>query len=126
MRAIDTNVLVRMFVQDDQKQVADARAFVAFGVWVSKIVLVESIWVLLSVYRKEHSEIADAIEMALSHQQLFLEDSETVAAALTHYRERPSLRFSDCLILESARKAGHLPLGTFDRGLAKIDGAQKL
>jgi predicted nucleic acid-binding protein len=36
------------------------------------------------------------------------------------------LGFSDCLILQLARKAGHLPLGTFDRGLSKLEGAQKL
>jgi predicted nucleic acid-binding protein len=36
------------------------------------------------------------------------------------------LGFSDCLVLESARKAGHLPLGTFDRDLAKLDGAERL
>jgi predicted nucleic acid-binding protein len=36
------------------------------------------------------------------------------------------LGFSDCLVLEIARKAGHLPLGTFDRNLSKLDGAQKL
>ncbi len=36
------------------------------------------------------------------------------------------LGFSDCLVLESARKAGHIPLGTFDRQLAKLEGAQRL
>lgn len=49
-----------------------------------------------------------------------------MAAALDLFRSRPSLGFSDCLLLELARKARHLPLGTFDRGLAKVDGAQKL
>jgi predicted nucleic acid-binding protein len=36
------------------------------------------------------------------------------------------LGFSDCLILEAARKAGHLPVGTFDRDLSKLDGAERL
>jgi predicted nucleic acid-binding protein len=49
-----------------------------------------------------------------------------VAAALEQYRKRPTLGFSDCLILETARKAGHLPLGTFDRNLSKLDGAEGL
>jgi len=49
-----------------------------------------------------------------------------VAQALARFRSRPSLGFSDCLVLEIARKAGHLPLGTFDRGLAKLEGAQRL
>ena len=50
---------------------------------------------------------------------------DAVAEAVGHFRGRPALGFSDCLVLASARKAGHLPLGTFDRGLAKLDGALK-
>jgi predicted nucleic acid-binding protein len=42
------------------------------------------------------------------------------------FRAKPSLGFSDCLILNLARNAGHLPLGTFDRNLGKVDGAHKL
>jgi predicted nucleic acid-binding protein len=49
-----------------------------------------------------------------------------VAAALDIFRSRPALGFTDCLLLEVARKAGHLPLGTFDRNLSKIDGTEKL
>lgn len=49
-----------------------------------------------------------------------------MAAALAHYRKRPALGFSDCLVLEPARKAGHLPLGTCDRELGKLAGARKL
>ena len=36
------------------------------------------------------------------------------------------MSFSDCLVIEIARRAGHLPVGTFDRQLAKLEGAQKL
>jgi predicted nucleic-acid-binding protein len=64
--------------------------------------------------------------MLLDHQELVLHDRETVAAALELFRVRPALGFSDCLVIESARKAGHLPLGTFDRNLARVDGAQRL
>ena len=53
-------------------------------------------------------------------------ETERVAAALEQYRNRPALGFSDCLILETARKAGHIPLGTFDRNLSKLDGAEGL
>ena len=55
-----------------------------------------------------------------------IQESDSVAAALEQYRNRPALGFSDCLILETARKAGHLPLGTFDRNLSKLDGAEGL
>ena len=54
------------------------------------------------------------------------QDPDAVAAAVEHYRRRRALGFSDCLVLEVARKAGHLPLGTFDRNLAKLAGAERL
>jgi predicted nucleic-acid-binding protein len=59
--------------------------------------------------------------MLLNLKDLTLQESEVVASALEIYRKRP-LGFSDCLVLEIARKAGHLPMGTFDRDLARIDG----
>jgi predicted nucleic acid-binding protein len=49
-----------------------------------------------------------------------------VEAALAHFVARPALGFTDCLVLEIARKAGHKPVGTFDRALAKLPGMQKL
>jgi predicted nucleic acid-binding protein len=61
-----------------------------------------------------------------AHAELTLQDGDVVAAALGRFRARPTLGFSDCLVLEIAREAGHLPLGTFDRRLAKLDGAQRL
>ena len=126
MRAVDTNVLVRLVARDDVKQVAAAEAFVAKGAWVPHLVLAEATWVLAAVYELGAAEIAAAIEMLLNHRDLTLQDSDAVAAALARYRRRPALGFSDLLILEVARKAGHLPLGTFDRGLSKADGAERL
>jgi predicted nucleic-acid-binding protein len=126
MHAVDTNVLVRLATRDDAKQVAAAEAFVAKGAWVPHLVLAETMGVLASVYDRGPAEIATAIEMFLNHRDLTLQDAEAVAAALEHFRKRPRLGFSDCLVLEVARKAGHLLLGTFDRELGKLDGAQKL
>jgi predicted nucleic-acid-binding protein len=126
MRAVDTNVLVRLATRDDQRQVAAAEAFVAKGAWVPHLVLAEASWVLSAVYDLDAAEIAIAIEMLLSHKDLTLQDSDAVAAALEHFRKKPSLGFSDCLVLELARRAGNLPLGTFDRDLGKLDGAQRL
>ncbi|MFL6263352.1 MAG: PIN domain-containing protein [Thermoanaerobaculia bacterium] len=126
MRAVDTNVLVRLATRDDAKQTAAAEAFVAAGAWVPQIVLVEAMWVLVSVYNLGPEKIATAVEMLLSHRDLTIQDADTVEAALELFRKRPALGFSDCLILEVARKTGHLPLGTFDRDLSKLDGTQKL
>lgn len=126
MRAIDTNVLVRLVTGDDAKQTAAAEAFVTSGAWVPQLALVEAMWVLASIYNLGPEKIATAVEMFLSHESLTIQDADVVAAALKSFRERPALGFSDCLILEVARKAGHLPLGTFDRDFAKLEGAHRL
>ena len=126
MRAIDTNVLVRLLSRDDAEQVKAAEVFVAKGAWVSHLVLAETLWVLESVYDVRPERRAVAIEMLLNHQSIALEDTDVVAAALAHFRRKPSLGFSDVLIVEIARKAGHLPLGTFDRALSGLDGTERL
>jgi predicted nucleic-acid-binding protein len=71
-------------------------------------------------------QIAGAIDRLLNHKDLTIQDAEVITNALGHFRKRPALGFSDCLVLEIARKAGHTPLGTFDRDFAKLDGAKRL
>jgi predicted nucleic-acid-binding protein len=94
-----------------------AEAFVAKGAWVSQLVLMETVLVFGSVYELDAEQLATAVEMLLQHKDLTIEDSESVFGALEQFRKRPTVRFSNCLVLEAARRAGHLPLGTFDRGL---------
>lgn len=126
MRAVDTNVLVRLVTRDDARQLAAAEAFVASGAWVPHLALVEATWVLSSVYNRGPQAIAAAVEMLLNHHQLTLQDADAVSAAVAQYRRRPAVGFSDCLMVEVTRKAGHGPLGTFDRHLARLDGAHRL
>ena len=126
MRAVDTNVLIRLVVRGDADQIRAAEEFIASGAWVSHLVLAETTWVLDAVYDRSVEQIAAAIDMLLNHEHLTVQDAEVVAAATDNFRKRPALGFSDCLVLEIARKAGHLPLGTFDRDLAKRDGAVRL
>lgn len=126
MRAVDTNVLVRLVVRDDAKQVRAAEEFIASGAWVSHLVLVETARVLDAAYERTTEQIATAIDMLLNHEHLAMQDADAVTAAIENFRKRPALGFSDCLVLEIARKAGHLPLGTFARELAKLDGTVRL
>lgn len=126
MRAVDTNVLLRLLVRDDPRQLASAESFVGAGAWVSHLVLAETVSVLDAFYERKPAQIAAAIEMLLAHAELTLQDSDVVTAALRRFRGRPSLGFSDCLLLEIARKSGHVPLGTFDRALGNEDGAERL
>ena len=126
MRAVDTNVLLRILTRDDSRQVAAAEAFIGEGAWVSTLALAEVAWVLGAVYRQAPDQVITAVTMLLEHRDLTLQDADAVADALNVFRQHPVLGFSDCLILALARKAGHLPLGTFDRALGKAEGARKL
>jgi predicted nucleic-acid-binding protein len=126
MVALDTNVLVRLITRDDAKQVAAAERAVVKGAWVSHLVLAETTWALSAAYELSAAKIAVAIEMLLNHRGLAVQDPDVVAAALESFRAKPALGFSDCLVLEIARRAGHLPLATFDKALSRLDGAQRL
>jgi predicted nucleic-acid-binding protein len=126
MRAVDTNVVVRLLVRDDAQQASAAEKFTASGAWVSHLVLAETTWVLDAVYGRTAAQIATAIEMLLNHKVLTLQDPDVVANALEHYRLRPAVGFSDYLVVEIARKAGNLPVGTFDRDLAKLVDTERL
>ena len=126
MLAVDTNVLVRLLARDDARQAKAADQFIAKGAWVSHLVLAETLWVLESVYDRGATQIIKALKLLMAHESLVLQDAETVGLALAQFQLKPALGFSDCLVLEIARKAGHMPLGTFDRALARLEGAQKL
>lgn len=126
MRAVDTNVLVRLLVRDDARQTEAAEDFVSRGAWVSHLVLVETLRVLDAVHGRTAAQQAMAVELLLDHEQLSLQEPDVIAAALARFSARPGLGFSDCLVLEVARKAGHLPLGTSDRKLARLEGTVRL
>jgi predicted nucleic-acid-binding protein len=89
-------------------------------------VLVETLWVLDAVYARSAQQIGTAVEMLLSHAELNLQDADVAAVALAQFPEHPGLGFSDCLILATAQRAGHLLLGSFDRQPTRLEGNQRL
>lgn len=126
MRAADTNVLVRLATRDTPSQFAVAQTFASEGVWVPLLAIAEAVWVLGDIYRRNANELVAFLENLLNNEVFVLQDADVVATALQRFRSKPSLGFSDCLMLEAARKAGHLPLGTFDRALGRLPGTQLL
>lgn len=126
MLAVDTNVLVRLVVRDDANQLRAAEEFIARGAWVSHLVLAETLWVLDSVFDLPRNQVVVAVQMLLNHANLTLQDADVVVMALHQFRKAPKVSFSDCLVVEIARKAGHMPLGTFDRNLARLEDVQRL
>lgn len=126
MLAVDTNVLLRLLVRDDARQAAAADQAVVKGAWVSHLVLAEAVCVLDAVYARSAKQLIAALDLLLVHDSLVLQDADVVTAALLQFRAKPALGFSDCLVLEIARKAGHLPLASFDKALGRLPGVQKL
>jgi len=93
MRAIDPNVVVRLIVRDDPRQIASAESFIQGGAWVSLLALAEAVWVLATVYKLSSSDLATGQEMLLSHRDLVLQDPETVVAPLKRFRANPRSGF---------------------------------
>ncbi|MEX2261994.1 MAG: type II toxin-antitoxin system VapC family toxin [Bryobacteraceae bacterium] len=84
MTAVDTNVVVRLLTGDDPKQAAAARSLFAAGpIWIAKTVLLETGWVLRSLYGFEESAIRDAFTKLLGLKNVHTEDESSVATALT-------------------------------------------
>ncbi len=128
MPAVDTNVLVRLLTGDDARQASAAESFVERNgpVWVPLVVLVETAWVLESVYDRSRGEIAAAVETLLDHADFVVQDADAVAKAVVEFKARSGVGFSDCVVLETVRKASQLPLATFDRNLSSLSGALHL
>ncbi|MFA7503716.1 MAG: type II toxin-antitoxin system VapC family toxin [Burkholderiaceae bacterium] len=124
MRAVDTNVVVRLIARDDEKQTRRAESFIADGAWVSWLVLAESVRVLESVYELTKVQLCTAISMLLEHRQLVVQDTDVVRLALDGYKATGGVGFTDCLAVEIARRNGHGPMGTFDRKLSRLPGAE--
>jgi predicted nucleic-acid-binding protein len=83
MTAVDTNVLVRLLTGDDPKQEAAARSlFASEPIWIAKTVLLETGWVLRSLYGFEESAIRGAFTKLLGLKNVRVEDESAVAAAL--------------------------------------------
>ena len=96
---------------------------------------VTQIVIVLAVAPPFHGELLDRclaaaeearIPALLALNKMDLAGAPDALQALDLYRSRPSLGFTDCVLIETVRKAGHLPLGTFDRGLGKVDGTIRL
>src|SRR2546423_6095989 len=100
MIAVDTNILVRLLTGDDAKQEAAARSlFAADSVWIAKTVLLETGWVLRSLYGFDEGAIQGAFTKLLGLKNVQVEDEPSVAAALALIEH--GLEFADALHLSS-------------------------
>ncbi|MEJ2435481.1 MAG: type II toxin-antitoxin system VapC family toxin [Pseudolabrys sp.] len=126
MIGLDTNVILRCFVDDDPEQ-RQARQFVADNCtqenpgFVDRVALCEMIWVLVRGHRFDRSRAAEVVSRLMASSEIMLEDDEAVRAALRIFLET-NIDFADALIGEVNRVRGCEATATFDRKAARLDG----
>jgi predicted nucleic-acid-binding protein len=122
MIAVDTNVLVRLLTDDEPEQAAAARRlFASEPIWIAKTVLLETGWVLRSLYGFGEGEIREAFTKLLGLKNVRAEGESSVAAALAvaargieladamHLSSRPpaaAFVSFDKSLVQRARRAG--------------------
>ena len=127
MIGLDTNVLARLFVDDDMAQAALARAFVRDRcspdnpAFVDRVALCELVWVLTSAHGYGRGETAEVLEELTASSDIVLEDVDAVRKAIAIFKRR-AIDFADILIGEVNRARGCRATGTFDRKAARLDG----
>jgi predicted nucleic-acid-binding protein len=103
MTAVDTNVLVRFLVKDDEKQAQRARKLIEQErIFIPKTVLVETEWVLRYTYELGREAVAAALAKVCGLSQVTIEDGPAVRQALAWHQA--GLDFADALHLASSRQ----------------------
>ena len=118
MDAVDTNILARYFLNDDQVQSPLARAILVSGAFVSNSVLLETAWLLQSRYNQSPKAVSTALRALIAMPDVVVADQSLLAWALTRYAEGADV--ADMLHLVEA--TGHDRFLTFDQQLAKQAG----
>jgi predicted nucleic-acid-binding protein len=126
MIGIDTNLLIRMAMQDDPVQCAKVDSFLAslsgkeVG-FVSLVTLIESVWVLEKRYRLPKPDVVRFVQELLDAPELKLERDAAVSQAL-HRFTASTADFADCLIERVSHHAGCTHTVTFDLAASKSSG----
>lgn len=130
--AIDTNVLVRLLVRDDEAQfdaarrVVDEAAQAEEPVLIMLCALLETEWVLRSRYKLDKAAISGAFAQLLESSDVEFEHEPTVEEALQLWSQLPSADFADCLLSARAVHLGRSRFLTFDAGAARLPRAELL
>lgn len=128
MIALDTNVLLRYFVQDDPKQsliatsLIESRLSEACPGFVSLIVLCETVWTLRRTYKLTRSDVSGIVRWLLESGQVVVDERDIVIAALQE--DVPD--FADAIIHHLARARGCSHTVTFDTQFAAVSGVERL
>ena len=128
MIAVDTNVLVRIFIDDlEIKQVEKARALAKKSktLYLPHVVLVEMIWVLIRVYHLKKTHIIHVLQEINDNASFVVENESVFTSAFENYKTN-NVDFSDCMILASVQAAGVEKIYTFDEKFSRLKDVHKL
>ncbi len=131
MAALDTNILVRFLVEDDARQLAQARRVITNAIaqgealFVPVTVFLELEWVLRTRFGFAKPQVTATLSSLLGAPELSIESESAMEVATALYASSKA-DFSDCVHVALAHQAGQVPLWTFDKNAAKLDGAQLL
>lgn len=131
MIGIDTNILLRLWLNDDRAQSKRIDQLLAEhgglpgSLLVTDVVLVEAVWTLKSAYEQDKQAQLIAVRSLLEETAFAFEDREAVAAALTLF-ESGSCGFADCLVVAKHARQGCDFTATLDRGMRKLPGVKVL
>ena len=121
MRALDTNILLRLIVQDDPTQARVAAGMLNQPAHVGTGVLMETGWVLRSTYGRSRSEIAAALSALLDVPTVHVADEAGVRWAIERYRSHGA-DLADMLHIAAAR--GSSAFASFEKELSKQAGTE--
>jgi predicted nucleic-acid-binding protein len=130
--AIDTNVLVRLLVRDDEAQFNAARKLVKQATAANEPILIllcavlEAEWVLRSRYKLDKASIASAFAQLLESRGVILESEPALEETLYLWSQHASADFADCLLSVRAIHLGCTRFVTFDADAAKLPRAELL
>lgn len=131
MTGLDTNVVLRFLLEDDPHQTAQVRRLLAEArdrrepLYLSMVVLCETVWTLKSVYRKSRQEIANALLLILDADVFQVEEEDNVRTAVQLYQTGRA-EFPDYLIGQIHQAHGCRHTVTFDRALHGTPGFSSL
>ena len=129
MIGIDTNILLRLWLNDDPAQNKRIDALLAEhggtpgSLLVTDVVLVEAVWTLKAAFSQDKDAQLIAVRSLLEETAFAFEDREAVAAAAALF-EAGSCGFADCLVVAKHARQGCDFTATFDRGMRKLPGVK--
>jgi len=124
MIALDTNSIVRMLIEDDKKQAKAVQDIVKLAeknskqILVLSEVLIETVWVLESVYKCPRNEIVNFLATLISNSVFIFKDSLIIRSAIKQYKQGED--FADLIIVGQAKKQNAKIFFSFDKKLQKL------